>query len=82
MKQCLSTMFMFALSVTGVSASTCEGHEWNIETKITINQPIEAEGTVLRVGSYVLMLVDLPADRSTVCIFEGSRAPHYRDRIR
>jgi hypothetical protein len=46
------------------------------------NQPIEAEGTVLRVGSYVLMLIDLPADRSTACIFEGSRAPHYRDRIR
>ena len=53
--------------------------EWNLETAITINQPIEAEGTVLRV---VLMLIDLPADRSTVCIFEGSRAPHYRDRIR
>ena len=47
-----------------------------------INQPIEAEGTVLRAGSYVLRLVDLPADRSAVCIFEGSRAPHYRDRIR
>ena len=29
-----------------------------------------------------LEVVDLPADRSTVCIFEGSRAPHYRDRIR
>jgi hypothetical protein len=56
--------------------------EWNLETAMTINQPIEAEGTVLRVGSYVLMLIDLPADRSAVCIFEGSRAPHYRDRIR
>ena len=39
--------------------------------KITVNQPIEAEGTVLRVGSYVLMLVDLPADRSTVCILKA-----------
>jgi hypothetical protein len=75
-------MFMFALSVTGVCAPTVKADEWNMETKITINQPIEAEGTVLRVGSYVLMLVDRPADRSTVCIFEGSRAPHYRDRIR
>jgi hypothetical protein len=56
--------------------------ERNLETAITINQPIEAQGTVLRVGSYVLMLIDLPTDRSTVCIFEGSRAPHYRDRIR
>jgi hypothetical protein len=54
----------------------------DLEKTITINQPIEAEGTVSRVGSYVLMLVDLPADRSTVCIFEGSRAPHCRDRIR
>ena len=59
-------MFMFALSVTGVCAPTVKADEWNMETKITINQPIEAEGTVLRVGSYVLMLVDLPADRSTV----------------
>ena len=75
-------MFMFALSVTGVCAPTVKVDERNLETTITINQPIEAEGTVLRVGSYVLMLVDLPADRSTVCIFEGSRAPHYRDRIR
>ena len=41
--------------------------EWNLETAITINQPIEAEGTVLRVGSYVLMLVDLFPGRSTVC---------------
>ena len=56
--------------------------EWNLETAININQPIEAEVTVLRIGSYVLMLIDLPADSSTVCIFEGSRAPHYRDRIR
>jgi hypothetical protein len=75
-------MFMVALSVTGVCAPTVKADEWNLETTITINQPIEVEGTVLRVGSYVLLLVDLPAGRSTVCIFGGSRAPHYRDRIR
>ena len=50
----------------GVCAPTVKVDERNLETTITINQPIEAEGTVLRVGSYVLMLVDLPADRSTV----------------
>ena len=43
----------------------------NMETKITINQPIEAEGTVLRVGSYVLMVVDLPTDRCTACTLKA-----------
>ena len=64
-------MFMFALSVTGVCAPTVNADEWNMETKITINHPIEAEGTVLRVGFDVLMLVDLPADRSTVCTLKA-----------
>ena len=64
-------MFMFAIIVTGVCAPTVKADECNLETTITINQPIEAEGTVLRVGSYVLMLVDLPADRPTVCILKA-----------
>jgi len=64
-------MLMFALSVTGVCAHIVKAEEWNIEIKITINQLIEAAGTVLWVGSYVLMLVDLPADRSTVCTLKA-----------
>jgi hypothetical protein len=64
-------MFMFALRVTGVCAPHAKADEWNVETKITINQPIEAEGTMLRAGSYVLMLVYLPADRSTACTLKA-----------
>jgi len=75
-------MFMFALSETGVSAPTVRADEWNMETKITINQPIEAEGSVLR-----CWLVRAYARRSARgpfhgLHFEGSRAPHYRNRIR
>jgi Protein of unknown function (DUF2911) len=68
----LLTTSIFALSVMGVFAPTVKADEWNKKTNITINQPIEVEGTVLPAGSYVLKLVDSPADRSTVWILNAA----------
>ena len=65
-------MFMLALSVTGQYVRLLvKADEWNLETAITINQPTEAEGTVLRVGSYVLMLIDLPATVPRFAFLKG-----------
>jgi hypothetical protein len=36
----------------GVFAPTVKADEWNKQTNITINQPIEVEGTVIPAGSY------------------------------
>src|SRR5260370_869229 len=41
------------------------------KTNITINKPIEVEGTVLPAGSYVLKLVDLQSERHLVRILNA-----------
>lgn len=68
MKKYLSTASILGLSVMGLLAPTVRADEWNKQTNITINQPIEVEGTVIPAGSYVLKLVDLPSERHIVRI--------------
>lgn len=55
----------------GVLAPRRESNQWDKKTNITINQPIEVEGTVLSAGSYVLRLVDLAAVLYTVRILKA-----------
>ena len=71
MKKYLSTASILALSVMGLFAPTVKADEWNKQTNITINQPIEVEGTVIPAGSYVLKLVDLPSERHLVRILNA-----------
>jgi LPXTG-motif cell wall-anchored protein len=40
--------------------------EWNKQTTITINQPIEVPGAVLPAGTYIFKLVDSPSNRNIV----------------
>jgi hypothetical protein len=54
-----------------VFAPAVKADEWNKKTDITINQPIKVQDTVLPAGSYVIKLLDSPADRYIVQIFNA-----------
>lgn len=71
MRKYFLTASILALSVMGLFAPTVKADEWNKQTNITINQPIEVEGTVIPAGSYVLKLVDLPSERHLVSILNA-----------
>ena len=45
--------------------------ELNKKTNITTSQPIEIQGMVLPAGSYVIKLLDTPAERYVVQIFNA-----------
>jgi hypothetical protein len=55
----------------GVLAQDAKADERDKKTNITINESIEVESTVLPAGSYVLRLVDLPAERHLVRILNA-----------
>src|SRR5271168_1301257 len=74
MKQYFSTLPVLALAVMGVFAPNMKADEWNRKTSITINHAIEVEGTVLPAGSYVLNLVDLPANHQLVRILNAEES--------
>ncbi len=45
--------------------------EWNKETKITFDNPVEVPGRVLIAGTYTFKLADSTADRQIVEIFDS-----------
>lgn len=57
-----------ALALTTM-VSSVRADQWNKETRVTVNQPMEVPGTVLGPGTYVFKLVDRVSDRNTVQIF-------------
>jgi len=52
------------LCMTGAMAD-----QWNKKTYLTVNEPIQVPGKVLQPGRYVLKLMDSPANRHIVQIF-------------
>jgi hypothetical protein len=57
--------------IGGAFVPAMKADEWNKKTDITINQPIEIQGTVLPAGSCVIKLLDSPAGRYAVQIFNA-----------
>jgi hypothetical protein len=51
--------------------------EWNKKTVVTLNQPVEVPGTVLQSGTYVFKLMDSPADRHIVQIYNQDETHLY-----
>lgn len=47
--------------------------EWNKETKISVNQPLEIPGRVLSPGRYVLKLADSPSNRHIVQVWNEDK---------
>ncbi len=67
----LSTVSMAAL-LTFI-APTVRADEWNKETVMTTDQPIQLPNVVLQPGTYVFKLVDSPSDRNIVQVFEKDK---------
>jgi hypothetical protein len=53
--------------------------DWNKETSMTFNQPVEIPGMVLAPGTYVFKLLDSPSDRSVVQVFSADESHLYED---
>jgi hypothetical protein len=70
MRRYFSTAALAISLLGGVIAPVLKAGEWDKKTKITINQPIEIQGTLLPAGSYIMRLAD-SSDRSVVQIFNA-----------
>jgi hypothetical protein len=57
--------------IGGVFVPAMKAEEWNKKTNIAISQTIEIQGTVLPAGLYVIKLLDSPAGRYAVQIFNA-----------
>jgi hypothetical protein len=62
------------LSLTLLAATLTPGaraDEWNKRTVMTFSQPVEIPGQILPAGTYTFVLLDSPADRHIVQIFNA-----------
>lgn len=59
---CFAALFL----AIGAQAQT-----WNKKTTLTFSQPVELPGVTLPAGTYVFKLVDLPATRNVVQVFNA-----------
>lgn len=63
--------FLSLMLVLGVPSLRAD--DWNKATKITFSEPVEVPGKVLPAGTYVFKLLDSPAERHVVQIFNEDR---------
>ena len=56
------------------ASSNANADTWNKATKITFPEPVEVSGTVLPSGTYWFQLLDSPADRHIVQIWNADRS--------
>jgi hypothetical protein len=66
---------VFVLSVPLI----VKADEWNKETIMTFNQPVEVPGMVLKAGTYQFRLMDSPSDRNVVQIFNADGTHLYEN---
>ncbi|HKN75014.1 MAG TPA: LPXTG cell wall anchor domain-containing protein [Candidatus Acidoferrum sp.] len=69
----VKTIFaVLALTLLGATlAPGAHADEWNKKTVMTFSQPVEIPGQVLPAGTYTFVLLDSPADRHIVQIFNA-----------
>jgi hypothetical protein len=60
---------MAALTL-GLAIAPLHADDWDHKTAITINEPINVQGTVLEAGQYVMKLLDETDERSVVLIYD------------
>ena len=58
-----------ALALIGSTITPAMADEWNKETRLEINEPLEIPGKVLTPGKYVFKLADSPSNRNIVEVF-------------
>jgi len=69
-KVCAIALCLLAIGV--VTAPSATADDWNRKTKVTFSEPVEVPGVgaqVLPAGTYIFKIVDSPADRHIVQIF-------------
>lgn len=66
---------MLAIACAGILgaalAPTARADEWDKRTLLTVNEPIQVPGQALQPGKYVMKLLDSPANRHIVQIFNA-----------
>jgi len=69
----VKTIFaVFALTLLGATlAPGARADEWNKKTVLTFSQSVEIPGQILPAGTYTFVLLDSPADRHIVQIFNA-----------
>ncbi|MGA8215912.1 MAG: hypothetical protein WB799_20130 [Candidatus Sulfotelmatobacter sp.] len=69
---------MIVLCLVAIAAlfasSNANADTWNKATKITFPEPVEVSGTVLQSGTYWFQLMDSPANRHLVQIWNADRS--------
>jgi len=69
---------MIVLCLVAIAAlfasSNANADTWNKATKITFPEPVEVSGTVLQSGTYWFQLMDSPANRHIVQIWNADRS--------
>ncbi|HLX82764.1 MAG TPA: hypothetical protein VKR59_02635 [Terriglobales bacterium] len=66
----IATFCLVALATLCLSR-TAKADTWNKSTKLTFSQPVEVSGIVLQSGTYWFQLMDSPADRNIVQIWNA-----------
>ncbi len=75
-----SLVMMFCLGVLIVSVPLiAKADEWNKETIMTFNQPVEVPNMVLKPGTYEFRLLDSPSDRHVVQILNADGTHLYEN---
>ena len=69
LKSAVSVAVVGAISFIGVRSLHAD--EWNKKTIITVNEPLQVPNAVLEPGKYVMKLLESPADRHIVQIFNA-----------
>jgi hypothetical protein len=67
-------MFCLVALVTLFVSSNAKADTWNKLTKLTFTEPVEISGTVLQPGTYWIKLLDSPANRNIVQIWNEDRS--------
>lgn len=67
-------MFCLIALATLFVSSNANADMWNKATKLTFTEPVEVAGTVLQSGTYWFQLMNSPADRHIVQIWNADRS--------
>jgi hypothetical protein len=67
-------MFCLVALATLFVSSNANADTWNKATKLTFTEPVEVAGTVLQSGTYWFQLMNSPADRHIVQIWNADRS--------
>lgn len=72
----IALLLFGALVLFGLLPSA-RADEWNKRTVVTLNEPVEVPGVVLQPGTYVFKLMDSPANRHIVQIYNQDETHLY-----